>query len=76
MLKLPYLPEPNLVEKVKYCQGKIRILAIFGDHKGINVQTDKQYLSSLSTEVEILSLVKPSRQMLDEKLWHENRYIY
>jgi len=65
------LPEANRVEKFNIARGKIRILAIFGDDKGINIEADKQYLSSLSSEAEIISLVKPSRQKLDEKLWDE-----
>ncbi|NEO57848.1 MAG: CHAT domain-containing protein [Okeania sp. SIO3B5] len=65
------LPEANRVEKLNVSREKNRILAIFGDDKGINVEADKQYLSSFSTEAEIVSLVKPSRQELDEKLWDE-----
>ncbi|NEO57627.1 MAG: CHAT domain-containing protein [Okeania sp. SIO3B5] len=65
------LPEANRVEKLHITREKIRILAIFGDDKGINVEADKQYLSNFSTEAEIVSLVKPSRQALDEKLWDE-----
>ncbi|NEO57628.1 MAG: CHAT domain-containing protein [Okeania sp. SIO3B5] len=65
------LPEANRVEKSNAPREKIRILAIFGDDKGINVEADKQYLSNFSTEAEIVSLVKPSRQELDEKLWDE-----
>ncbi|NEQ78208.1 MAG: hypothetical protein F6K23_37600, partial [Okeania sp. SIO2C9] len=65
------LPEANRVEKLNTAREKIRILAIFGDDKGINVEADKQYLSSLSSKAEIISLVKPSRQELDQKLWDE-----
>ncbi|GGA16334.1 CHAT domain-containing protein [Okeania sp. KiyG1] len=65
------LPEANRVEKLNTAREKIRILAIFGDDKGINVEADKEYLSSFSTEAEILPLVKPSRQELDQKLWDE-----
>ncbi|OZH55990.1 hypothetical protein AFK68_01065, partial [Hydrocoleum sp. CS-953] len=65
------LPEANRVEKLNIAREKIRILAIFGNDEGINVEADKQYLSSLSTKAEIFSLVKPSRQELDEKLWDE-----
>ncbi|MGD1715921.1 pentapeptide repeat-containing protein [Dapis sp. BLCC M172] len=65
------LPEANRVEKLNIAREKIRILAIFGDDKGINVEADKEYLSSLSSKAEIFSLVKPSRQELDEKLWDE-----
>ncbi|NES66130.1 MAG: CHAT domain-containing protein, partial [Okeania sp. SIO2D1] len=65
------LPEAKRVEKFNIARGTIRILAIFGDDKGINIEADKQYLSSLSSEVEVISLVEPSRQKLDEKLWDE-----
>ena len=63
------LPEANRVEKLNIAREKIRILAIFGDDKGLNIQVDKQYLENLPDETEILPLVKPSRQKLDEKLW-------
>ena len=65
------LPEANRVEKLNIVRGKIRILAIFGNDESINVEADKQYLSSLSDQAEIVSLVQPSRQKLDEKLWDE-----
>ncbi|NEQ37128.1 MAG: CHAT domain-containing protein [Okeania sp. SIO3I5] len=65
------LPEANRVEKLDIAREKIRILAIFGNDKGINVEADKKYLSSLSSEAEVVDLVKPSRQELDEKLWDE-----
>ena len=65
------LPEANRVEKLNITREKIRILAIFGDDKGINIEADKQYLSSFSREAEIVSLVQPSRQELDKKLCDE-----
>ncbi|NEP77728.1 MAG: CHAT domain-containing protein [Okeania sp. SIO3B3] len=65
------LPEANRMEKLNTAREKIRILAIFGNDERINIEADKQYLSSLSREAEILPLVKPSRQELDEKLWDE-----
>ena len=68
------LPEANRVEKFNITREKIRILAIFGDDKGINVEADKKYLSRFSREAEIVSLVKPSRQEIDEKLWDEKSW--
>ena len=66
------LPEANRVEKLNIAREKIRILAIFGDDKGLNIAADKQYLSSLPQEVaETISLVKPNRQELHQKLWDE-----
>ncbi len=66
------LPEANRVEKLNIAREKIRILAIFGDDKGLNIEADKQYLSSLPQKVaETISLVKPNRQELHQKLWDE-----
>ncbi|NES68853.1 MAG: CHAT domain-containing protein [Okeania sp. SIO2D1] len=65
------MPKANRMEKLNIGREKIRILAIFGDDKGINVEADKEYLSSFSREAEIVSLVKPSSQELDQKLWDE-----
>ncbi|NEQ37212.1 MAG: CHAT domain-containing protein [Okeania sp. SIO3I5] len=64
------LPKANRVEKLNIAREKIRILAIFGDDKDINIEADKQYLENLSKEVtETVSLVKPNRQELHQKLW-------
>ncbi|NES07382.1 MAG: CHAT domain-containing protein, partial [Okeania sp. SIO2F4] len=66
------LPKANRLEKLNIAREKIRILAIFGDDKGLNIAADKQYLESLPQEVaETVSLVKPNRQELHQKLWDE-----
>ena len=66
------LPKANRVEKLNIAREKIRILAIFGDDKGINTKADKQYLENLPQEVvETVSLVKPNRQELHQELWDE-----
>ncbi|WP_210407393.1 CHAT domain-containing protein, partial [Hydrocoleum sp. CS-953] len=66
------LPEANRVEKLNIAREKIRILAIFGDDKGLNIEADKKYLESLPKEVvKTVSLVKPNPQELDQKLWDE-----
>ncbi|MDY7005381.1 MAG: pentapeptide repeat-containing protein [Cyanobacteriota bacterium] len=65
------LPEANRVEKLNIAREKIRILAIFGQDEGLNIQADKQYLENLPDEAETFSLVKPTRQELDQKLWDE-----
>ncbi|MGD1807885.1 hypothetical protein ACP6PL_20955 [Dapis sp. BLCC M126] len=54
------LPEANRVEKLDIARRKIRILAIFGDDKGINVEADKEYLSSLSSKITELMNKIPS----------------
>jgi len=50
------------------CGKKVRILAIIGDSSGIDVETDKQLISSLK-DAETVFLVEPQRQQLDEILW-------
>jgi hypothetical protein len=65
------LPEANRVEKSNIAREKIRILAIFGNDERINIEADKQYFSSLSRAAEIVSLLQPTRQKLDDKLWDE-----
>ncbi|MEL7242750.1 MAG: CHASE2 domain-containing protein [Cyanobacteria bacterium J06573_2] len=55
--------------KIKHTSGKkVRILAIIGDSSGIDVETDKQLISSLK-DAETVFLVEPQRQQLDELLW-------
>lgn len=61
--------EFQLENKVAVSSGKIRILAIIGDSKGINIDADIQFLSKLPNNPEIVFLVEPSRQELDAQLW-------
>ncbi|MBW4633094.1 MAG: CHAT domain-containing protein [Iphinoe sp. HA4291-MV1] len=48
---------------------KVRILAILGDCTGIDIDTDRQLLQKNLPNAEIVFLVEPSRQELNEKLW-------
>ncbi|NJM74119.1 MAG: CHAT domain-containing protein [Scytonema sp. RU_4_4] len=48
---------------------KVRILAILGDRTGIDIDTDRQLLQKNLASAEIVFLVEPSRQELNEKLW-------
>ena len=41
-----------------------------GDRTGIDIDTDKQFLESI-TNAETVFLVEPQRQELDEQLWDE-----
>ncbi|NEQ37213.1 MAG: CHAT domain-containing protein [Okeania sp. SIO3I5] len=65
------LPEANRVEKLNIAREKIRILAIFGNDKSLNLAADEKSLLTLGDEAEIIFLVQPNRQELDEKLWDE-----
>jgi len=65
------LPEANRVEKSNIAREKIRILAIFGNDKSLNLEADEKSLSTLGNEAEIIFLVQPNRQELEQKLWDE-----
>ena len=50
--------------------GKVQILAILGNSKGIDIQKDRAILEQLPS-VEITFLVEPQRQQLNDKLWSQ-----
>jgi CHASE2 domain-containing sensor protein len=47
---------------------QVRILAILGDSTGIDIQADRRLLERLPS-AEIVFLIEPTRQTLDEQLW-------
>lgn len=49
---------------------KVRILLILGDRTGINIEADQQLLSQLP-DVQITTLLEPSRQALHEQLYDQ-----
>ena len=51
-------------------RSKIRILAILGNSKGIDLQAETQFLQSLP-DAEITFLVNPSRQEFNQQLWSQ-----
>ncbi len=48
----------------------VRILAILGDRRGIDIERDRQLLAELPN-AEVLFLVEPSRQQLNQQLWEQ-----
>ena len=66
------LPEYQQVSKAVpvHEKAEVRILAILGDSKGINLEKDKQYLEEL-TNAEIVFLQEPNRQQLSDNLWKQ-----
>ncbi|WNZ21580.1 CHAT domain-containing protein [Leptolyngbya sp. NK1-12] len=48
----------------------VRILAVLGNSEGINVEQDREYLEQLQG-ADIHFLVEPSRQELNNQLWHQ-----
>lgn len=50
---------------------KVRILAVLGDRRGIDVEAERQLLQGLA-DAELVFLVTPSRQEFDHYLWDQN----
>jgi CHASE2 domain-containing sensor protein len=48
---------------------KVRILAVLGDRRDIDVERDQAILEGLSDQAEIKFLVEPQREQLNECLW-------
>jgi CHASE2 domain-containing sensor protein len=51
---------------------KIRILAIFGNNKGIDISQDRTCLENLSGQAEIECLVEPKLDQFNDQLWHQD----
>ena len=50
---------------------RVKILAIFGNSQGINLEPDHQVLRNLS-DAEVIFLVEPQRDQLYDRLWSES----
>ena len=50
--------------------NNIKVLAIFGNSEGINLEPDRQLLSNLS-DADVVFLIEPQRSELYNKLWSE-----
>ncbi len=51
---------------------KVRILAIFGNSKGIEISQDRTCLENLSAQAEIECLVEPKLDQFNDQLWHQD----
>lgn len=60
----PYTPIPS-------SHSQVRILAILGNSKGINIQADRLLLEQLP-DAEVRFLVEPQRHELSEELWKQD----
>jgi CHASE2 domain-containing sensor protein len=58
------------INKVKNSIKKVRILAILGDSKGIDINIDQKILEHLPNAKTVF-LVEPNLQQLNEQLWNE-----
>ena len=50
---------------------KVKILAIFGESTGININQDRSFLEKLSPQAEIEFVVEPALTDLNERLWQQ-----
>ncbi|NJP08625.1 MAG: CHASE2 domain-containing protein [Leptolyngbyaceae cyanobacterium RU_5_1] len=62
-------PPARAVERTSR-SSNVRILAILGDRRGIDTDRDRQLLATLP-HAEVLFLVEPSRQQLNQQLWDQ-----
>lgn len=53
-------------------KAKVRILAIFGSSKGIDIRQDQTFLERLSTQAEIEFLVEPKLDKFNDQLWQQS----
>ena len=51
--------------------GKVKILAILGDGRGLNLEADQAFLNSLA-DGEVIFLVEPTPQELYTRLWQDS----
>ena len=63
--------EPQRPNKIYTKENKVKILAIFGNSKGIDISQDKRFLEKLSTQAKISFLVEPQRKELSNELWEK-----
>jgi CHASE2 domain-containing sensor protein len=70
-VELSLLPNSCLpLAPPKESDGKVRILAILGHSKGIDVETDRQVLENYP-DADVSFLVEPKRQDLSDRLWEQ-----
>lgn len=65
------VPEYDQLQKRATAKAKVRILAILGDNEGIDLDKDRKFLARLP-ETEIVFLVKPQRQDINDQLWEQD----
>jgi hypothetical protein len=61
-------PEKSLTKKTK---ANVRILAILGNRKGIEVEKDRAFLEQLSDKAQTKFLVEPQPEELNDQLWEQ-----
>ncbi|MBW4489826.1 MAG: PD40 domain-containing protein [Trichocoleus desertorum ATA4-8-CV12] len=62
-------PGYERLERPAIARDKIRILAILGNRTGIDTEADRQLLTQLAPNAEVVFLVEPHRRELNQQLW-------
>ncbi|MCC5632962.1 CHASE2 domain-containing protein [Nostoc sphaeroides CHAB 2801] len=63
--------EAQRQNKIYIKEKKVKILAIFGNTKGIDISQDKRFLEKLSNQAKIKFLLEPQRKELSNELWDQ-----
>ncbi|HHP7245143.1 MAG TPA: CHASE2 domain-containing protein, partial [Elainellaceae cyanobacterium] len=66
--------QPQIVPSTP--SSKAKILAILGNSQGIDTAEDRAYLEQLSNHADITFLVEPSREALNQMLWHPWHMVF
>lgn len=66
---LEYESIPKLLPKTR--KQKVKILAIMGDSKRINITEDRQLLEEKLPDAEIKFLIEPQRREINDQLWEQ-----
>lgn len=66
---LDYQQQHKLPAKIR--RDKVRILAVFGNSKGIDISQDRSFLDKLSNTAEIKFLVETHLGNLNDQLWQQ-----
>ncbi|MDF5726364.1 MAG: AAA-like domain-containing protein [Rhizonema sp. PD37] len=62
--------KPNILP-VNNLRNQVKILAILGNSKGIDISQDRAFLEKLLNKAKIKFLVEPNTSQLNEELWQE-----
>lgn len=57
--------------RLKNLAAKVRILAVLGNSKGIDIAADRTFLEQLSNQAETKFLVEPQPEQLNDQLWKD-----
>ncbi len=63
-------PQFEKIEQLTSASSGVRILAILGNSKGINIEADRQTLAKLP-DAKVEFLVEPQREQINDRLWEQ-----